>query len=530
MDDITTPDASSSSSEAGKRKRRYSESDGAAKKRQKRIDETPDERAIRLEKDRIRKRLRRNSESELEREKRLEGLRQNQKRTISEESSAERDARLLNLRSRKVTRIAEESNEQKEARLLNVRSRQATRIAEESNEQREARLLNVRSRQATRIAEESNEQREARLRILSFNQSQRMAKESSEQRTKRLCDLSFRQKKRLAEESFELRISRLDTYRKRRRLSSPSPSPSPSPSTPLSPIGSSARRHVNLGRMSEVWDFNEAEVPLEFQRQFEGIFRSTEGMCEHCGAYKWKRERKGLCCLNGTVKLPQLPPPPDELLPLYTASGSHFLKHARAYNNLFALASLGCSEIRQPGFNPTFTVQGKMYHRIGSLLPAEGESAKFAQLYFHDTENAVSNRMNVVSGLQEHNIQLIDRVLREVNPYITSLKAGIELMEASPEVRLVLHADKNRRPTGEHARRYNLPTASEVGAILPGEVTANLDVILHPREGPLRRISPVHRSYDPLHYVMLFPYGNDGFQLGLRKTNNRKNHGGHSIH
>ena len=273
--------------------------------------------------------------------------------------------------------------------------------------------------------------------------------------------------------------------------------------------------------MSEVWDFNEAEVPLEFQRQFEGIFRSTEGMCEHCGAYRWKRERKGLCCLNGTVKLPQLPPPPDELLPLYTASGSHFLKHARAYNNLFALASLGCSEIRQPGFNPTFTVQGKMYHRIGSLLPAEGESAKFAQLYFHDTENAVSNRMNVVSGLQEHNIQLIDRVLREVNPYITSLKAGIELMEASPEVRLVLHADKNRRPTGEHARRYNLPTASEVGAILPGEVTANLDVILHPREGPLRRISPVHRSYDPLHYVMLFPYGNDGFQLGLRKTNNR---------
>ncbi|KAL5263668.1 hypothetical protein ACHWQZ_G008889 [Mnemiopsis leidyi] len=70
MDDITTPDASSSSSEAGKRKRRYSESDGAAKKRQKRIDETPDERAICLEKDRIRKRLRRNSESELEREKR----------------------------------------------------------------------------------------------------------------------------------------------------------------------------------------------------------------------------------------------------------------------------------------------------------------------------------------------------------------------------------------------------------------------------------------------------------------------------
>ena len=68
----------------------------------------------------------------------------------------------------------------------------------------------------------------------------------------------------------------------------------------------------------------------------------------------------------------------------------------------------------------------------------------------------------------------------------------------------------------------SIPDFSEVGAILPGEATSNLDVILHTREGPMNRISPLHRSYDPLHYVLLFPYGDDGFQLGLKRTNGRQ--------
>jgi hypothetical protein len=43
---------------------------------------------------------------------------------------------------------------------------------------------------------------------------------------------------------------------------------------------------------------------------------------------------------------------------------------------------------------PTLRIQGQVCHRIGSMLPPEGEPPKFAQLYIYDTENEVRNRMH----------------------------------------------------------------------------------------------------------------------------------------
>ena len=43
--------------------------------------------------------------------------------------------------------------------------------------------------------------------------------------------------------------------------------------------------------------------------------------------------------------------------------------------------------------------------------------------------------------------------------------------------------------------------------------------MLHTKEGgPLKRINSNHRSYDPLCYVLLLPYGQDGFELGLKNS------------
>ena len=64
-----------------------------------------------------------------------------------------------------------------------------------------------------------------------------------------------------------------------------------------------------------------------------------------------------------------------------------------------------------------------------------------------------------MDGLDQETVELIQNTLHQCNPYIHSLKAGVELMQESPDVKLVLHADKANRPSGEHARRYNLPTA-----------------------------------------------------------------------
>lgn len=40
---------------------------------------------------------------------------------------------------------------------------------------------------------------------------------------------------------------------------------------------------------------------------------------------------------------------------------------------------------------------GQNHHKIGSLMPTPGQTAKFAQLYIYDTENEVSNRIKAIS-------------------------------------------------------------------------------------------------------------------------------------
>lgn len=48
------------------------------------------------------------------------------------------------------------------------------------------------------------------------------------------------------------------------------------------------------------------------------------------------------------------------------------------------------------GAPPIFRINGQNFHSIGSLLPTEGSQPKFAQLYIHDTDNEINNRISSV--------------------------------------------------------------------------------------------------------------------------------------
>ena len=53
------------------------------------------------------------------------------------------------------------------------------------------------------------------------------------------------------------------------------------------------------------------------------------------------------------------------------------------------------------GFNPSFRIQGQIYHLIGSIVPTQGESPKFAQIYFIGDEDVeVATRSAIVDGLK----------------------------------------------------------------------------------------------------------------------------------
>lgn len=118
----------------------------------------------------------------------------------------------------------------------------------------------------------------------------------------------------------------------------------------------------------------------------------------------------------------------------------------------------------------------------------------------------------------------LQTMLREHNTYLQSfitVQERIDNGQLPVDIKIVLHADK--RPPGEHIRTYNLPTSSEVAILLPGDTAATTRVVVcdyraDTNNPGLRSFSDTHRSYDALCYPLLFPYGTDGFHLGIPFT------------
>ncbi len=112
-------------------------------------------------------------------------------------------------------------------------------------------------------------------------------------------------------------------------------------------------------------------------------------ICGFCSVKMWIKERSAtsinnnpqfsLCCENGKVLLPNLPATPQKLEVLLTSkenSAVKFRDQIRMYNSVLAFTSFGAKvdESVTGGLGPySFRIQGELYHKIGSLCPAEGQ-------------------------------------------------------------------------------------------------------------------------------------------------------------
>jgi hypothetical protein len=108
-----------------------------------------------------------------------------------------------------------------------------------------------------------------------------------------------------------------------------------------------------------------------------------------------------LCCRGGKVSLPFPRDPPPFLTRLLNPGdilSKYFVKSIRSYNSMFAFTLLGAKIDtginKGPGQN-VFKINGQVQHRIGFLLPENGESPVYAQLYIFDTDNEVQNRVSI---------------------------------------------------------------------------------------------------------------------------------------
>ena len=253
-------------------------------------------------------------------------------------------------------------------------------------------------------------------------------------------------------------------------------------------------------------------------------------LCIHCGAHHWFDERLkngpvsspcfSYCCHNGKVILKHLPDPPDNLRSLLTAQTTRvkrFRENIHQYNSTLAFTSFTAKEKHDnsTGGGPWVWKSGyTIYHRAGSLSKMQ-DNPKYAQLYFYDPAEALDYRMNRNKDLNRNIMESLQNILVQTNRYKDLFLHAFKILEHTPsrDLSIRILADPST-----DLRHYNLPTLDEIAIILPGNQMDPLnphDIILHQREGDLQFIHDQHRAYAPLHYVLLFPYGTDGWTYSL---------------
>ncbi|CAH9119976.1 unnamed protein product, partial [Cuscuta epithymum] len=103
-------------------------------------------------------------------------------------------------------------------------------------------------------------------------------------------------------------------------------------------------------------------------------------------------------------------------------------------------------------------------------------------------------------------------MLNECNVLVKSFRMARERInqDDTSNVRLKLIG----RRSGD-ARTYNLPSVSEVAALVVGDFDESLgerDILVETKTGRLQRINELHPAYFGLQYPLLFPYGEDGYR------------------
>ena len=78
-------------------------------------------------------------------------------------------------------------------------------------------------------------------------------------------------------------------------------------------------------------------------------------------------------------------------------------------------------------------------------------------MYFYDTDEATEHRVDLMPKLSSKILKELTDIIQETNCYVKSFKAAHELVDTAVELKIVLISDKNKIPSGEHSRKYNLP-------------------------------------------------------------------------
>jgi hypothetical protein len=237
------------------------------------------------------------------------------------------------------------------------------------------------------------------------------------------------------------------------------------------------------------------------------------------------------------VALDQLRVPPPFLRALLKGDDPRarsFRQNIRAYNSALAFTSVSYTKDTRTDLSRglhCFQIHGELFHYQGPLEPGPQQAPAFAQLFFYDPDYATDFRLQHRPSLDRTILRGLHEMLTDHNPFIRIYKTARERLASqtghfrillNPQMRLILQSGADRR-------RENLPTATELAGILPDEFTdeSRRDILLAVREpgrtGPqLHQVAVTHAAYMPLHYVLLFPYGEYGWHYEMQLRDARQ--------
>ncbi|KAJ1272975.1 hypothetical protein BS78_06G244600 [Paspalum vaginatum] len=111
-------------------------------------------------------------------------------------------------------------------------------------------------------------------------------------------------------------------------------------------------------------------------------------------------------------------------------------------------------------------------------------------------------------------------MLDQTNPLVKVFRHAHDLLEEHNGIDVsirIIGAKKGDRV------QYEMPHGEELAILIVGDMSLEnykRDIIVSTQRKGLRRISIFHPAYMPLQYPLLFPYGERGFQLGIKYNKN----------
>ncbi|KAK1359002.1 hypothetical protein POM88_043476 [Heracleum sosnowskyi] len=228
------------------------------------------------------------------------------------------------------------------------------------------------------------------------------------------------------------------------------------------------RQRTNIDKRKREFASSNTILDIGAQDQICGYYDAVVWAAEFTGRHVGPGPKGySICCSKGKVLLPLLQPTPPELAQLLNGSGRKEVKfrgNSRMYNNVFALCSFGGSvdeSINNGSSLYVFRVNNHVYHSIGSLLPSDGRTPKYAQFYMYNGQEVIEHRLHFPhtrDTLDPDVVALLLQMLNRENALVGIFKQLRERYPISQQILVKLRLLERRSSDG---RYVNIPGGND---------------------------------------------------------------------